>query len=149
MVRVFRISGTFSLNVNPKIATFACLIFISASINSFTTFSATYLPIPSLIRRPAKTTSGWYPNFGLVIAATLKSKKIEDEKSIIKYTSGAGLVAGGILLTVYTMLAYVGVISSAGNQEAANGGHILLNITNHVFGSFGAEIGRASCRERE
>src|SRR5699024_1276231 len=79
-------------------------------------------------------------NFGLVIAATLRSKQIEDEKSIIKYTSGAGLVAGGILLAVYTMLAYVGVISSAGNQEVANGGHILLDITNHVFGSFGAVI---------
>lgn len=79
-------------------------------------------------------------NFGLVIAATLKSKQIEDEQSIIKYTSGAGLVAGVILLVVYTMLAYVGMISSAGNQQVENGGRILLDITNEVFGSFGAVI---------
>lgn len=79
-------------------------------------------------------------NFGLVIALTIKSYKVEDEKSIIKYTSGAGLIAGIILLTVYSMLAYVGMISSKGNQEALNGGRILLNITDSVFGSFGAII---------
>src|SRR5699024_11962213 len=69
-----------------------------------------------------------------------KSKQIEDEQSIIKYTSGAGLVAGVILLVVYTMLAYVGMISSAGNQQVENGGRILLDITNEVFGSIGAVI---------
>lgn len=38
------------------------------------------------------------------------------------------------------MLAYVGMITSNGNQDVANGGNILFTITNKVFGSFGAVI---------
>lgn len=79
-------------------------------------------------------------NYGLVIALTIKRFNVKDEKSIIKYSSQAGLVAGLILLVVYSMLAYVGMITSAGNQGVANGGTILFNITNTVFGSFGSII---------
>lgn len=79
-------------------------------------------------------------NFGLVIALTIKRYDIEDEKAVIKYSSGAGLVAGSLLLIVYSMLAYVGMIASAGNQDVANGGEILFNITNNVFGVFGSVI---------
>lgn len=79
-------------------------------------------------------------NFGLVIALTIKRYKIEDEKSIIKYSSAAGLVAGLLLFAVYGMLAYVGMITSTGNQDVANGGGILFDITNTVFGSFGSII---------
>lgn len=79
-------------------------------------------------------------NFGLVIAMAIKNYKIKDERKIIKYTSGSALVAGTILLAVYAMLAYVGMISSNGNQEVSNGGRILFNVTNSVFGSFGALV---------
>lgn len=79
-------------------------------------------------------------NYGLVIALTIKRYDVKDEKKIIKYSSQAGLVAGLILLVVYGMLAYVGMITSAGNQDVANGGTILFNITNTVFGSFGSII---------
>lgn len=79
-------------------------------------------------------------NFGLVVAMTIKGLGIKKEKRIIKYASGAGLLAGLLLLTVYGMLAYVGMITSNGNQDVANGGNILFTITNKVFGSFGAVI---------
>lgn len=79
-------------------------------------------------------------NYGLVIALTIKRFNIEDEKSIIKYSSGAGLVAGIILFVVYSMLAYIGMITSFGNQDVANGGGILFNVTNDVFGVFGSVI---------
>ncbi len=79
-------------------------------------------------------------NYGLVIAITIKRYKITDEKSIISYSSRAGLVAGILLLIVYSMLAYVGMITSFGNQDVANGGGILFDITNNVFGAFGSII---------
>lgn len=79
-------------------------------------------------------------SFGLVITMAIRAYKIKDEKSIIKYAASSGLLAGGLLLVVYAMLAYVGMISSAGNQNVANGGRILFNITNNVFGSLGAII---------
>lgn len=79
-------------------------------------------------------------NFGLVVAMTIKGFGIKKENLIIKYTSAAGLLAGVLLLTVYGMLAYVGMITSNGNQSVPNGGNILFTITNNVFGSFGAVI---------
>lgn len=79
-------------------------------------------------------------NYGLVISLTIRRYNIKDEQSIIKYSSRAGLLAGSVLLIVYSMLAYVGMITSRGNQNLANGGEILFNITNTVFGSFGSVI---------
>lgn len=79
-------------------------------------------------------------NFGLVVVTAIKSYQIKEEKNVIKYASTAGLVAGTLLLAIYAALAYVGMISSTGNQDIANGGRILFNITNSVFGSFGAII---------
>lgn len=79
-------------------------------------------------------------NFGLVVALTIKNAKITNEKDVIKYTSYAGLFAGLLLLAVYSMLAYVGMISSAANQTFNNGGEILFDITNMVFGSLGSII---------
>lgn len=79
-------------------------------------------------------------NFGLVVALTIKNAKIQTEKKVIKYTSYAGLLAGFLLLMVYGMLAYIGMISSAESQAFDNGGEILFDITNNVFGSLGSII---------
>lgn len=79
-------------------------------------------------------------NFGLVVAMTIKTYQITKQKDIIKYTASSGVVAGTLLLIVYGMLAYVGMITSNGNQNVLNGGRILFNITNNVFGSLGAVI---------
>ena len=79
-------------------------------------------------------------NFGLVITMAIKGYGVKNEQSIIKYASKAGFLAGTILFIVYAMLAYVGRMSSAGNQGVENGGQILFNLTENVFGVFGALI---------
>lgn len=79
-------------------------------------------------------------NFGLVVALAIKNAKITKEKEVIKYTSFASLFAGLLLLAVYSMLAYVGMISSGADQTFNNGGEILFDITNNVFGSLGSLI---------
>ena len=48
------VSGQFSLNVNPRTATFAFLTGRSAAMSFLTTLSATYLPISSFIRLPER-----------------------------------------------------------------------------------------------
>jgi len=79
-------------------------------------------------------------NFGTIVAMTIKSYQVEDERSILKYAGISGLIAGALIFIIYSSLAYVGMISSAGNQGVLNGGRILFNITNNIFGSFGALI---------
>jgi LIVCS family branched-chain amino acid:cation transporter len=79
-------------------------------------------------------------NFGLVVTMAIKDYGVQDERGIVKYASASGVVAGAILFLVYAMLAYIGMISSAGNQAVLNGGQILFNVTDNVFGVFGAII---------
>ena len=47
-------------------------------------------------------------NFGLVISLVIKEMGIEDDKVIFKSTLKAGLIAGTLLLTIYSILAYLG-----------------------------------------
>ena len=46
--------------------------------------------------------------FGIVIANALRAKGIEDDKSLAKYMSIAGIVAGLLLSIIYVILGYVG-----------------------------------------
>ena len=79
-------------------------------------------------------------NFGFVVALAIRGFNIKNEKNIISYASKAGLIAGILLAIIYAMLTYVGMISSADNQAAANGGTILFNVTNQVFGNLGSVV---------
>lgn len=79
-------------------------------------------------------------NFGLVVALTIRNFKVNDDKKVIGYASKAGLLAGLLLFAVYAMLAYIGQISSVRYEGASNGGSLLFEITNQVFGPFGAVI---------
>lgn len=78
--------------------------------------------------------------FGLVIALTIKSYEVKKDKEVIKYASKAGLIAGLMLFVVYAMIAYVGQILSNDLQNPANGGAVLFEATNKVFGNLGAIV---------
>lgn len=76
-------------------------------------------------------------NFGLVIALAMKTKKIEDEKNIVRLTIKAGVVAGLFLLLIYAMLTYVG--SATSNLFVTkNGAEILTQASHFAFGSLGS-----------
>jgi LIVCS family branched-chain amino acid:cation transporter len=77
-------------------------------------------------------------NFGLVIALTLTSFGINEDKKIVKYTIKAGVFAGLILTTVYLMLAVMGASTSGIYPSDANGALILRRIMYDLFGDFGA-----------
>ena len=77
-------------------------------------------------------------NFGLVIALTLHSFGIKEEKGVWKHTLIAGIAAGLILTLVYVMLAIMGVSTSGVYESGANGAVILRSIMYDLFGGFGA-----------
>lgn len=79
-------------------------------------------------------------NFGLVIALTIKSLGVTSKKKVNSYTVKSGAMAGVLLILVYAMIAYLGYITSAANQGVSNGGIILFNITNRVFGNLGSIV---------
>ena len=79
-------------------------------------------------------------NFGLVIATTLGTLGVDDKKSMMRYTLKAGLVAGTILATVYGMLTYLGMKTSAVYSLEGNGAWTLRCIVQQVFGKPGAVL---------
>ena len=79
-------------------------------------------------------------NFGLVIATTLRSFGINNEKDLIKHTVYAGLFAGSILAMVYMMLSYMGMCSSNVYTIQDNGAWTLRNIVYQLYGPVGAYL---------
>ena len=77
-------------------------------------------------------------NFGLVIALTLSSFGISEEKGVIKYTVRAGIFAGIVLTLVYLMLTVIGAQTSGYYPADANGAVILRRVMYDLFGDFGA-----------
>ena len=79
-------------------------------------------------------------NFGLVIATTLRTFGINDEKDLIKHTVYAGIFAGSILAMVYMMLSYMGMCSSNVYTIQDNGAWTLRNIVYQLYGPVGAYL---------
>ncbi|MDD3224482.1 MAG: branched-chain amino acid transport system II carrier protein [Clostridium sp.] len=79
-------------------------------------------------------------NFGIVVSVTLKSMGAKSEKSVISYSTKAGLIVGVLLVIVYAMLSYLGAESRGISSNAQNGAQILTSIANFLFGNFGAVI---------
>ncbi len=78
--------------------------------------------------------------FAGIIALNIKSKGMENRKTIERYTVVAGILAGALLLLIYGALARVGWTSSSLGQTAANGAGVLSNMVGYLFGSFGQVI---------
>ena len=77
-------------------------------------------------------------NFGIVIALAIKSKGVEDEKSVVKTSIKAGLFAGGLLIVIYVLLAHLGASSGGRFGMTENGAQTLTNVMSYLFGKPGA-----------
>ncbi|GGE68319.1 branched-chain amino acid transport system II carrier protein [Priestia taiwanensis] len=74
--------------------------------------------------------------FGNVVIVSLRERGITNQKSIAKITIFAAFIAAAGLLVVYVALAFLGA-SSVSLGMGANGGVILTNVVNHLFGNVG------------
>ncbi len=77
-------------------------------------------------------------NFGIVIAVAIKSKGIEDEKAVVSSTIKAGLIAGALLIIIYSLLAHLGAASGGKFGGTENGAQTLTNVATYIFGKPGA-----------
>ena len=79
-------------------------------------------------------------NFGLVIATTLRTLRVEDHKDVMRHTVKAGAAAGTILALIYVMLAFMGMQTSSLYELQDNGAWTLRCIVKQVFGDAGAVL---------
>ncbi|MGG5460468.1 branched-chain amino acid transport system II carrier protein [Clostridium sp. B9] len=77
-------------------------------------------------------------NFGIVIALVIKSKGVKEEKFVVKTSIKAGIIAGSLLILIYSMLAHLGATSGGRFGLTENGAQTLGNIFNYIFGKPGA-----------
>jgi len=52
-------------------------------------------------------------NFGVVIALAIKSKGVKDEKAVVSLSIKAGLIAGVLLVVIYSLLAHLDATSGS------------------------------------
>ena len=79
-------------------------------------------------------------NFGIVIALAIKSKGIKEEKIIISASVKAGIIAGILLIVIYSILAHLGASSGGRFGATENGAQTLTNIMTYIFGKPGAVL---------
>lgn len=79
-------------------------------------------------------------NFGIVIALVIKSKGITEEKFVVASTIKAGLIAGTLLITIYSLLAHLGAMSGGHFGATENGAQTLTNVTTYIYGKPGAVL---------
>ncbi|NLZ69404.1 MAG: branched-chain amino acid transport system II carrier protein [Spirochaetales bacterium] len=76
-------------------------------------------------------------NFAILFIANLKAKNVKED-NIMKYNLYSGIIAGILMLLVYSALAYIGVNSQM--NTALNGTQILVATVKQTFGTFGVIV---------
>ncbi|WP_125154026.1 branched-chain amino acid transport system II carrier protein [Clostridium rectalis] len=79
-------------------------------------------------------------NFGIVISLAIKSKGVKDKKIVISSSIKAGVIAGILLVVIYSMLAHLGASSAMKFGGTENGAQTLTNVTTYIFGKSGAVL---------
>lgn len=77
-------------------------------------------------------------NFGIVISFAIKSKGIKSEKTVVSCSIKAGIIAGALLIAVYSMLCHLGAASGGRFGVTENGAQTLNNVMTYLFGEPGA-----------
>ena len=76
-------------------------------------------------------------NFGAVIALNIRTRGIDEESEVRRGTISAGLIAGALLLAVYSMLTHAGALSGAAFPGGATGADTLTSLALGLFGRGG------------
>lgn len=78
--------------------------------------------------------------FGIVVAANVRELGVRDPKRVAGSISGAGLIAGALMMAIYCGLAFVGATMAPSMPDAANGASILTASASAHFGAAGTVI---------
>ena len=79
-------------------------------------------------------------NFGIVISLAIKSRGVSDEKLVVSNSIKAGVIAGSLLIAIYTVLGHLGATSGGRFGTTANGAQTLTNVITYIFGKPGAVL---------
>ncbi|MGM9933798.1 branched-chain amino acid transport system II carrier protein [uncultured Clostridium sp.] len=77
-------------------------------------------------------------NFGIVISFAIRSKGVKSEKAVVSCSIKAGIIAGTLLIAVYSMLCHLGASSGGRFGATENGAQTLNNVMTYLFGEPGA-----------
>ncbi|CDI50004.1 branched-chain amino acid transport system II carrier protein [Clostridium tetani] len=79
-------------------------------------------------------------NFGIVISLAVKEKGVKGKKAIVSNSIKAGIIAGTLLIAIYSMLAHLGATSGGRFGQTENGAQALANIMLYIFGKPGVVL---------
>lgn len=77
-------------------------------------------------------------NFGIIIALNIQAMGVKEEKGVVRVTVKAGIIAGIILLAVYSALVHIGAMAGNAFGGMDNGAQTLNQVVRFQFGNVGA-----------
>lgn len=75
--------------------------------------------------------------FGIIISLNIRARGVHDEGVVVRSTVRAGVIAGVLLLIIYSMLAHIGALSAGAFPEPTDGAQALTNLVAALFGPMG------------
>ena len=79
-------------------------------------------------------------NFGIVIVLNIRALGVTQERSVLRTTIRAGVIAAILFAVVYSMLAHIGALSSTAFPGTTNGAVTLTNVVGAIFGPVGSVL---------
>lgn len=79
-------------------------------------------------------------NFGIIIAININTLGISKKQDVARETIKAGIIAGIMLILVYSGTAYVGALTGSMFSQAENGAQTLTLVVRYLFGNTGTVI---------
>lgn len=79
-------------------------------------------------------------NFGIIIALNIQAMGVKEEKGVVSATVKAGIIAGVVLLAVYSALAHIGAMTGNAFGVMENGAQTLNRVVQFQFGNVGAVL---------
>lgn len=76
-------------------------------------------------------------NFGIIISLNIQAMGIQKEEAVVRETIKAGLIAGIVLLFVYSALAHVGAVTGGSFGPGGNGAQTLNQAVRYLYGGVG------------
>lgn len=132
--------------LSPSLITLIAILFIASLVNPLGDYAAVRAPYDQVplfkgfIEGYQTMDTLAALNFGLIIAMNIKAFGIKDEKTVVSETVKAGLIAGLLLITIYSALAHIGAEAGGAGFVGENGAQILTSVATAQFGPLGLSI---------
>jgi len=78
--------------------------------------------------------------FGIIVIDSIRAKGVKSKKRLLVVCAQAAIISGIVLALIYSIITYIGATSVPVIGQKANGGEVLISVTQHFYNQGGGVI---------